>query len=75
MRAPHATTVCIFVPTDWDERVPGYATSWWEMATPQVSRCRPSARPARSSTATRARQRYLMIPGAPYQQPSGEHGE
>ena len=30
-------TVCIVVQTDWDERVRGYANSWWEMATPQVS--------------------------------------
>ena len=27
-------TVCIVVQTDWDERVSGYANSWWEMATP-----------------------------------------
>jgi 3D-(3,5/4)-trihydroxycyclohexane-1,2-dione acylhydrolase (decyclizing) len=68
-------TVCIVVQTDWDERVRGYANSWWEMATPMVSEM-PAVNAAREEfDRNKGRQRYLMIPGAPYQQPSGEHGE
>jgi len=61
-------TVCIVVQTDWDERVQGYANSWWEMATPVVSEM-PAVNAARVEfDANKGRQRYLMIPGAPYQQ-------
>jgi 3D-(3,5/4)-trihydroxycyclohexane-1,2-dione acylhydrolase (decyclizing) len=60
-------TVCIVVQTDWDERVRGYANSWWEMATPVVSEM-PAVNAARVEfDANKGRQRYLMIPGAPYQ--------
>ncbi len=60
-------TVCIVVQTDWHERVRGYANSWWEMATPVVSEM-PAVNAARVEfDANKGRQRYLMIPGAPYQ--------
>ena len=60
-------TVCIVVQTDWHERVRGYANSWWEMATPQVSEM-PAVNTAREEfDRNKGRQRYLMIPGAPYQ--------
>ena len=61
-------TVCIVVQTDWDERVGGYANSWWEMATPMVSEM-PAVNAAREEfDRNKGRQRYLMIPGAPFQQ-------
>ena len=60
-------TVCIVVRTDWHERVRGYANSWWEMATPMVSQM-PAVNAAREDfDRNKGRQRYLMIPGAPYQ--------
>jgi 3D-(3,5/4)-trihydroxycyclohexane-1,2-dione acylhydrolase (decyclizing) len=63
-------TVCIVVQTDWHERVRGYAASWWEMATPQVSEM-PAVVAAREEfDRNKGRQRYLMVPGAPYQSPS-----
>jgi 3D-(3,5/4)-trihydroxycyclohexane-1,2-dione acylhydrolase (decyclizing) len=68
-------TVCIVVQTDWDERVRGYANSWWEMATPQVSEM-PAVNAAREEfDRNKGRQRYLMIPGAPFQQAGSEHDE
>ncbi len=67
-----AETVCIVVQTDWDERVKGYANSWWEMATPQVSEM-PAVNAAREEfDRNKGRQRYLMIPGAPFQRPASE---
>jgi 3D-(3,5/4)-trihydroxycyclohexane-1,2-dione acylhydrolase (decyclizing) len=61
-------TTCIVVQTDWDERVQGYANSWWEMATPQVSEM-PAVNAAREEfDRNKGRQRYLMVPGAPFQQ-------
>jgi 3D-(3,5/4)-trihydroxycyclohexane-1,2-dione acylhydrolase (decyclizing) len=63
-----STTTCIVVETDWHERVPGYANSWWEMATPQVSEM-PAVNVAREEfDRQKPRQRYLMIPGAPFSQ-------
>ena len=68
-------TVCIVVQTDWDERVRGYANSWWEMATPQVSEM-PAVNTAREEfDRNKGRQRYLMIPGAPFQQAGSERDE
>ncbi|MBC7559660.1 MAG: hypothetical protein H7270_17260 [Dermatophilaceae bacterium] len=32
-----ATTTAIVVETDWHERVGGYATCWWDMATSEIS--------------------------------------
>lgn len=63
-------TVCIVVQTDWHERVRGYASSWWEMATPQVSTMPAVAAAREEFDRQKGRQRYLMIPGAPYQAPS-----
>jgi 3D-(3,5/4)-trihydroxycyclohexane-1,2-dione acylhydrolase (decyclizing) len=60
-------TVCVVIQTDWDERVDGYANSWWEMATPQASDM-PAVNAAREEfDRNKGRQRYLMIPGAPFQ--------
>ncbi len=65
-------TVCIVVQTDWHERVKGYANSWWEMATPMVSEM-PAVNAAREEfDRNKGRQRYLMIPGAPYQRSGSE---
>lgn len=65
-------TACIVVRTDWHERVKGYANSWWEMATPQVA-AMPAVTAAREEfDRNKVRQRYLMVPGAPYQAP-GRH--
>lgn len=62
-------TVCIVVRTDWHERVQGYASSWWEMATPQVSAMPAVAAAREEFDRNKVRQRYLMVPGAPYQAP------
>lgn len=62
-------TVCIVVQTDWHERVGGYANSWWEMATPQVSQMPAVATAREEFDRNKVRQRYLMIPGAPYHGP------
>ena len=59
-------TVCIVVQTDWHERVRGYANSWWEMATPQVSQMPAVAVAREEFDRNKVRQRYLMIPGAPF---------
>jgi len=59
-------TVCIVVQTDWHERVGGYANSWWEMATPQVSEMPAVVEAREEFDRNKGRQRYLMIPGAPY---------
>jgi 3D-(3,5/4)-trihydroxycyclohexane-1,2-dione acylhydrolase (decyclizing) len=65
-------TVCIVVQTDWHERVRGYANSWWEMATPMVSEM-PAVNAAREEfDRNKGRQRYLMIPGAPYSPASSD---
>lgn len=57
---------CIYVRTDWHERVPGYASCWWDMATAQVSEM-PAVQAARKTYETeKVRQRYLMVPGAPH---------
>jgi 3D-(3,5/4)-trihydroxycyclohexane-1,2-dione acylhydrolase (decyclizing) len=60
-------TVCIVVQTDWHERVKGYANSWWEMATPIVSDMQAVQQARLDFDRNKGRQRYLMIPGAPYQ--------
>ena len=64
-RAADVTT-CIYVPTDWHERVPGYASCWWDMATAQVSTI-PAIGEARAEyEREKSRERYLMIPGHPH---------
>jgi 3D-(3,5/4)-trihydroxycyclohexane-1,2-dione acylhydrolase (decyclizing) len=56
----------VYVRTDWHERVPGYASCWWDMATAQVSTM-PDVQTARKEYETeKVRQRYLMVPGAPH---------
>jgi 3D-(3,5/4)-trihydroxycyclohexane-1,2-dione acylhydrolase (decyclizing) len=63
------TTTCIVVPTDWHERVPGYASCWWDMATAEVTTI-PAVRAAREEyEREKSRQRYLMIPGHPHWAP------
>jgi TPP-dependent trihydroxycyclohexane-1,2-dione (THcHDO) dehydratase len=57
------------VRTDWHERVPGYADSWWEMATPQVSKMPAVAAARQEFDRNKVRQRYLMISGAPFRAP------
>jgi 3D-(3,5/4)-trihydroxycyclohexane-1,2-dione acylhydrolase (decyclizing) len=56
----------IYVSTNWDERVPGYASCWWDMATAQVSTM-PAVQQARKDyEEEKVRQRYLMVEGAPH---------
>jgi 3D-(3,5/4)-trihydroxycyclohexane-1,2-dione acylhydrolase (decyclizing) len=64
-------TTCIVIPTDWHERVPGYASCWWDMATAQVSAI-PAVGEARAEyEREKSRERYLMIPGHPHWSPDG----
>jgi 3D-(3,5/4)-trihydroxycyclohexane-1,2-dione acylhydrolase (decyclizing) len=67
LEARQATrTTCIVVPTDWSERVPGYASCWWDMATAEVATI-PAVAAARADyEREKGRQRYLMIPGHPH---------
>ncbi len=52
--------------TDWNERVPGYASCWWDMATAQVSTM-PAVQAARKEYENeKVRQRYLMVEGGPH---------
>jgi 3D-(3,5/4)-trihydroxycyclohexane-1,2-dione acylhydrolase (decyclizing) len=54
------TTTCVVVETDWHERVPGYASCWWDMATAQVSEM-PAVQAARAEYEKEKRsQRWLM---------------
>ena len=56
----------VYVRTDWDERVPGYASCWWDMATAQESTM-PAVQQARKEyEQEKVRQRYLMVEGAPH---------
>lgn len=60
------TTTCVIVETDWHERVPGYASCWWDMATAQVATI-PAVNEAREEyEREKTRERYLMIPGHPH---------
>lgn len=52
----------IYVRTDWHERVPGYSTSWWDMATAQVAETSGTALAREDYIANKGRQRYLMLP-------------
>ncbi|HEX7289714.1 MAG TPA: 3D-(3,5/4)-trihydroxycyclohexane-1,2-dione acylhydrolase (decyclizing) [Conexibacter sp.] len=62
-------TTCIVIPTDWHERVPGYASCWWDMATAHVSAI-PAVAAARADyEREKTRERYLMIPGHPHWSP------
>lgn len=65
-------TTCVIVPTDWHERVPGYASSWWDMATAQVATL-PGVSEARAEyEREKSRERYLMVPGHPHWSPDGD---
>jgi 3D-(3,5/4)-trihydroxycyclohexane-1,2-dione acylhydrolase (decyclizing) len=64
-------TTCVVVPTDWHERVPGYASCWWDMATAQVATL-PAVAAARAEyEREKVRERYLMVPGHPHWSPDG----
>lgn len=57
---------CIYAKTDWHERVPGYASCWWDMATAHVSEM-PAVQQAREEyESEKSRQRYLMIERGPH---------
>ncbi len=59
----------IVLHTDWHERVPGYASCWWDMATAEVAAI-PGVRDARAEyEREKERERYLMIPGGPHWKP------
>ena len=58
-------TTCVVIDTDWHERVPGYATCWWDMATAQVSEMEDVNKARADYEKEKKAQRYLMIPGAP----------
>ena len=64
-RAGDGVTV-VYVKTNWHERVPGYASCWWDMATAEVSTM-PAIQQARVDyEKDKVRQRYLMVPGGPH---------
>ena len=66
-----STTTCVIVETDWHERVPSYASCWWDMATAQVATI-PAVNEARGEyEREKTRERYLMVPGAPHWSPDG----
>ena len=58
-------TTCIYVRTDWHERVPGYATCWWDMATAQVSTSNGTQAARSVYEREKVNQRYLMLPTRP----------
>lgn len=59
-------TTCVVIDTDWHERVPGYASCWWDMATAEVATI-PAVKDARREyEQEKTRERYLMIPGHPH---------
>lgn len=60
-RASSKSTL-IYVRTDWHERIPGYSTSWWDMATAQVAETPGTAEARADYIANKSRQRYLMLP-------------
>jgi 3D-(3,5/4)-trihydroxycyclohexane-1,2-dione acylhydrolase (decyclizing) len=67
-------TTCVIVETDWHERVPGYASCWWDMATAQVATI-PAVIDAREEyEREKTRERYLMVPGHPHWSPEGNGG-
>ncbi len=69
------TTTCITVNTDWDERVPGYASCWWDMATAQVATIPAVTEARREYEREKPRERYLMVPGHPHWSPDGHAPE
>ena len=70
VEARHATeTVCIVVETDWHERVGGYSTCWWDMATAEVSEMPAVQAARRSYVENKTAQRWLSTLGT-----TGEDG-
>lgn len=63
---------CVIVPTDWHERVPGYASCWWDMATAEVSAIPAVAEAREEYEREKPRERYLMIPGHPHWSPPSD---
>ena len=58
-----AETTAIVVETDWHERVPGYATCWWDMATAEASEM-PAVQMAREDyIKNKVQQRWLSTLG------------
>ncbi|MCY6379739.1 3D-(3,5/4)-trihydroxycyclohexane-1,2-dione acylhydrolase (decyclizing) [Hoeflea prorocentri] len=57
-----ATSTLIYVRTDWHERIPGYSSSWWDMATAQVAETPGTDEAREEYLANKPRQRYLMLP-------------
>ena len=55
-----ARTTCIVVETDWHERIPGYAASWWDMATAQVSEMPAVTEARKDYEEHKPSQRWLM---------------
>lgn len=55
-------TTCIYVQTDWHERVTGYATCWWDMATAEVSTNNGTQAARSVYEREKTNQRYLMLP-------------
>ncbi|MEP2530697.1 3D-(3,5/4)-trihydroxycyclohexane-1,2-dione acylhydrolase (decyclizing) [Shimia sp.] len=63
-RASSASSL-IYVRTDWHERIPGYSSSWWDMATAQIAET-PGTQEAREDyLKNKPRQRYLMLRSEP----------
>lgn len=62
----------VYVRTDWHERVPGYASCWWDMATAEVSEMEAVEAARKTYESEKVRQRYLMVPGAPHLTVQGE---
>jgi 3D-(3,5/4)-trihydroxycyclohexane-1,2-dione acylhydrolase (decyclizing) len=55
------SSTLIYVRTDWHERIPGYSTSWWDMATAQVSETPGTAAAREDYIANKGRQRPLLL--------------
>jgi 3D-(3,5/4)-trihydroxycyclohexane-1,2-dione acylhydrolase (decyclizing) len=70
-----STTTCITVNTDWHERVPGYASCWWDMATAQVSTIAAVNDAREEYEREKSRERYLMVPGHPHWSPGERDNE
>ncbi len=58
-----AESTAIVVETDWHERIPGYSTCWWDMATAEVSEM-PAVQTARQEyVRNKGQQRWLSTLG------------
>ncbi|MDA8586275.1 3D-(3,5/4)-trihydroxycyclohexane-1,2-dione acylhydrolase (decyclizing) [Rhodobacteraceae bacterium] len=63
-RASSASSL-IYVRTDWDHRIPGYSSSWWDMATAQVANTPGTIEAREDYLKNKPRQRYLMLRSKP----------